>query len=228
MKMIGKGIAALAFAVALGSSAHAAVVTVTAGAPGYLGPANAIGFEDVGTGNITAAGFTRSGVSFSNIGSVPLAITQQGSNGNGANPAGFPSGNTYVSVLLNGLLQVSFGLTNSISLFWGSIDPSNEITFYNGNTQVGQLFGSGVTPQLTADGNQVSDNSNRFVTLSDTDAFNRVVITSGQNSFELDSFVAPAVPEPATWAMMMLGFLGLGFMGYRKRSKTGGASFRLA
>jgi hypothetical protein len=28
----------------------------------------------------------------------------------------------------------------------------------------------------------------------------------------------PAVPEPSTWAMMILGFLGLGFMAYRKRS----------
>jgi PEP-CTERM motif len=27
-----------------------------------------------------------------------------------------------------------------------------------------------------------------------------------------------AVPEPSTWAMMALGFAGLGFAGYRKRS----------
>jgi hypothetical protein len=33
-----------------------------------------------------------------------------------------------------------------------------------------------------------------------------------------------AVPEPSTWAMMVLGFLGLGFMAYRRR---GHASFRL-
>ena len=36
--------------------------------------------------------------------------------------------------------------------------------------------------------------------------------------FRID--VAPqvaAVPEPATWAMMMLGFVGLGFMGMRKK-----------
>jgi hypothetical protein len=31
--------------------------------------------------------------------------------------------------------------------------------------------------------------------------------------------VAPAVPEPATWAMMMLGFAGVGFMAYRRRTK---------
>jgi hypothetical protein len=28
-----------------------------------------------------------------------------------------------------------------------------------------------------------------------------------------------AVPEPSTWAMMILGFAGLGFMGYRRKSK---------
>jgi hypothetical protein len=29
----------------------------------------------------------------------------------------------------------------------------------------------------------------------------------------------PAVPEPSTWAMMILGFLGLGFVTYRRKSK---------
>jgi PEP-CTERM motif len=28
-----------------------------------------------------------------------------------------------------------------------------------------------------------------------------------------------AVPEPSTWAMLLLGFLGLGFMAYRRNSK---------
>jgi hypothetical protein len=28
-----------------------------------------------------------------------------------------------------------------------------------------------------------------------------------------------AVPEPSTWAMLLLGFLGLGFMAYRRKSK---------
>jgi hypothetical protein len=27
-----------------------------------------------------------------------------------------------------------------------------------------------------------------------------------------------AVPEPATWAMMLLGFTGVGFMAYRRRN----------
>jgi hypothetical protein len=31
---------------------------------------------------------------------------------------------------------------------------------------------------------------------------------------------APAVPEPSTWAMMILGFAGIGFMTYRRRKST--------
>jgi uncharacterized membrane protein len=33
-------------------------------------------------------------------------------------------------------------------------------------------------------------------------------------------FLATAAPEPATWAMMLLGFAGLGFVAYRRRRKA--------
>ena len=38
-----------------------------------------------------------------------------------------------------------------------------------------------------------------------------------------DPSAASAVPEPSTWAMMLLGFAGLGFAGYR-RAKAGRAT----
>jgi PEP-CTERM motif len=31
------------------------------------------------------------------------------------------------------------------------------------------------------------------------------------------SLVTTAVPEPSTWAMMIMGFLGLGFLAYRRK-----------
>jgi hypothetical protein len=37
--------------------------------------------------------------------------------------------------------------------------------------------------------------------------------------------IPPSIPETATWAMMVLGFAGIGFMAYRRRNQT--AAFRL-
>jgi hypothetical protein len=34
------------------------------------------------------------------------------------------------------------------------------------------------------------------------------------------NLMTAAVPEPSTWAMMILGFAGLGFMGYRRRNSV--------
>jgi len=28
--------------------------------------------------------------------------------------------------------------------------------------------------------------------------------------------VPPSTPEPATWAMMLIGFVGVGYLGYRR------------
>jgi hypothetical protein len=39
------------------------------------------------------------------------------------------------------------------------------------------------------------------------------------------SVITTAVPEPSTWAMMILGFMGVGFMAYRRKNTS---AFRLA
>lgn len=38
------------------------------------------------------------------------------------------------------------------------------------------------------------------------------------------STVAPAVPEPSTWAMMILGFFGIGYLTYRRRTQPAALS----
>jgi hypothetical protein len=38
-------------------------------------------------------------------------------------------------------------------------------------------------------------------------------------AFDPNAVVTPPVPEPATWTMMILGFFGVGFMAYRRKSK---------
>ena len=45
---------------------------------------------------------------------------------------------------------------------------------------------------------------------------------AAEGNTSIDNLVAitnvAAVPEPSTWAMMIRGFLGVGFMAYRKRN----------
>ena len=38
---------------------------------------------------------------------------------------------------------------------------------------------------------------------------------------QLGFIATPAVPEPSSWAMMIAGFIGLGFIAYRHRAKPG-------
>jgi hypothetical protein len=59
--------------------------------------------------------------------------------------------------------------------------------------------------------------SNRYVTIAGLPTFDTVVITSNNNSFEFHN-VAAAVPELSTWAMMILGFVGLGYVACRHKS----------
>jgi hypothetical protein len=46
------------------------------------------------------------------------------------------------------------------------------------------------------------------------------------NEFGAQVFTVAAVPEPSTWAMMILGFAGIGFMAYRR--KHNGPALRVA
>jgi PEP-CTERM motif len=65
-----------------------------------------------------------------------------------------------------------------------------------------------------------TDETIKSIIISDSDGFKSL------KQFAFDE-VAP-VPEPSTWAMMIVGFMGLGFVAYRKRradDRQGGLSF---
>ena len=50
--------------------------------------------------------------------------------------------------------------------------------------------------------------------------FNTLTFTDLSESWHgLTVGIASAVPEPSTWAMLLLGFAGIGFMAYRRKSK---------
>jgi hypothetical protein len=43
-----------------------------------------------------------------------------------------------------------------------------------------------------------------------------VTFASSSTAFEVVGVNVDPVPDPSTWAMMLLGFAGLGFAGYRR------------
>jgi hypothetical protein len=49
-------------------------------------------------------------------------------------------------------------------------------------------------------------------------------LSSDPTAFGVGTFTLTAVPEPATWAMMLIGFAGLGVAGYRASQKRAAAA----
>ena len=45
--------------------------------------------------------------------------------------------------------------------------------------------------------------------------FGTTLVADGSGGFGFDLAIGGAVPEPSTWAMMLVGFTGLGFAGFR-------------
>ena len=143
------------------------------------------------------------------------------SDSTGAQP--YQTTGNYLSVLGSGSTSVTFSARDSFSFFWGSIDDYNTITLSDGTsytgTQIASMFTGG-----QSNGCQLQTNCNRYVTFTGT-SLTGFTMASSSNSFEITNI--SAVPEASTWAMMLLGFLGVGFLAYRRKSGSG-AALRLA
>jgi len=105
---------------------------------------------------------------------------------------------------LAGLLNFAFGanqatptVTNGSNPAGGTGVPSFFVSFYDQFGNLGALSGSS--------GVIAFDDGGRP---ADADYDDLVV-----------RFNVSAVPEPTTWAMMLLGFAGIGFLAYRRKSK---------
>jgi hypothetical protein len=48
---------------------------------------------------------------------------------------------------------------------------------------------------------------------------NDIILSSSNTNEDITGTITAAVPEPSTWAMMILGFFGVGFMAYRRNSR---------
>jgi hypothetical protein len=131
-------------------------------------------------------------------------------------------GNTQI-VITNMISGIPFCLAGGIGSACGDVIDGFRFKFTGENilgVSVDAASASGFLPVTgTFQGNQhlglqlLSNNDIQIDVTGDLPLLNDTLI--------LDltfTTVAPAVPEPSTWAMMILGFCGLGFMAYRKKS----------
>jgi PEP-CTERM motif len=132
-----------------------------------------------------------------------------------------PDGTTYMSVEAGGVERATWATPQtSLSIYWGSIDGNSSnlnklaITI-DGYTLTGAEL---ITLGALGSGNQDAPADNGWVTIKGLGAFTQVAFSSTSNAFEFS--LGSPVPEPSTWAMMGLGFAGLGFMSWRGSRKT--------
>ncbi|WP_332773824.1 PEPxxWA-CTERM sorting domain-containing protein [Phenylobacterium sp.] len=148
-----------------------------------------------------------------------------GTSGLGAAPAFGPSDpgdddpTQYLSV--QGAQVATFTAPNvsRVSMYIGSLDDYNSITFYlkGGGSQVITGLQLGAVSGANDGDRQQADTNGRF-TFYSTDNIIGFDLNSTTNSFELSN-IGAAVPEPATWAMMIIGFGAVGSMVRRNRRK---------
>ena len=128
----------------------------------------------------------------------------------------------YLSVLTGGIATLtSPGVMDSMSVYLGSLDDYNRITF-KGKNGFSQTF-TGAGLNSPANGNQTAASTNRryYFDFDPADLINQVIFSSSGNSFEFDNIAVndpPAqVPEPVTLSLFAAGLAGMAGLRRRKR-----------
>jgi hypothetical protein len=161
------------------------------------------------------------------------------------------SGSVTIDFLTNVNVQHANGLADikvangDPAMNWLLLTPENG-TAFNLFSFRGQLFSNADQPVTvtvtdqhgTAFNFTITENGDfgpyGFQALQNSNEYIKSVLITGngvgfkelkQFGFGLDTTLASAVPESSTWAMMLLGFAGVGFMAYRRRSN--GAVLRI-
>ena len=120
-------------------------------------------------------------------------------------PVGSVTGGQYVASGLDTSLPYSFVWNGSAVTEWDKTGLNDfDWWVFNNVANPTHFYEFGETPS------NVNDPTHAVV----YQTLPAVYLTSGTIT------VAPAVPEPSTWAMMILGFAGIGFMAYRRSRKS--------
>lgn len=152
-----------------------------------------------------------SAIGFSN-GSGPQIITFTSTDAFSTSASGQADIMPFSATFNNLALKASGAASAFTSLLLDIVVPVNESVTFTSPTSIT----SGATQQLSKNGNNFI-----LVTAENGETFSTLNLSTTGNISDIKQTrvdLAGAVPEPSTWAMIILGFLGLGFMAYRKKS----------
>lgn len=220
MKMIKTALSGAAFSVVALASVAPAQAAPTITSPTTLT------LVDLGTGN--GNGFqsnaTRVGanaiVTFS--GATTGLYSGSSTTNNGLNgytsPFGAGSNTNYYAVEPNGSVTITYTAARDMfGLLIGTLDSYNNIAFSTAGIAGVQSFSG--TDIATALGMASNGTTNKNVLFSGLNSYNTVTLTdTTASAFEFVQ-ASSAVPEPAAWAMMILGMGAVGFA-MRRRQKV--------
>jgi hypothetical protein len=119
--------------------------------------------------------------------------------------------------------EVTFnGSNNELTIVWGSPNDNNPaatntVSFYSGANGTGSLIGKVLASDLYSNFSNINNTQDPgfLVSFATPETFGSVVFTTGSSDFEF-----AAVPEPSTWAMLGIGFAGLGLAGYKRTRRN--------
>jgi hypothetical protein len=206
-------VATILFAMVSTSSAFAVSVLTFEG----IGDLQEIGnyYNGGGGGNL--------GVSFGPD-SLALIGTDAGGSGNFSNA---PSGST-IALFLSGpgnVMNVLGGFTTGFSFYYAAFNAGN-VDVFSGMDGTGDLLASLILPATPDPVNVWAPIGVAFLGTAQSAVFGGMANRIGFDNITLGDGTPSvgAIPEPSTWAMMILGFAGVGFMTYRRRNQSAALS----